>query len=86
MAGVFIGVFLMIAGMMFFCIGVYDQFDLKNFVKKTDVEAAMSGNWTYQVFNCNGSTSKDREGQTHFVSSKDVQERIDKLNKVLQGR
>ena len=56
------------------------------YVKKSDVVEAMSGDWTSNTFAYQAGSPPitDTKGNTHFYAVSDVQERIDKLNKVLE--
>lgn len=80
--------FYLFLGMLFTVIGavnIYQSKDLSDYVLKKDVIEAMSGDWRAQIFHCNSEKLTDADGNTHFYPAKDIDGRITKLNKVLNG-
>lgn len=83
MGQIVFGIIFVIAGIANIYCGIRPN--MSDYVLKTEVVKAMSGDWTVNTFKSNETVMADVNGDTTFYSAKNVQGRIDKLNKVLKG-
>ena len=79
--GIVCGILIVGSGLTVINVALFP--DRSHYVLKSDVIEAMKGDWRTNVFWNNSSELKDDRGNTQFYAVKDIDERIEKLNKVL---
>ena len=81
------GGFLILVGCIFTALGMNDIMDKRGYVKKYVVyDVFKDWDMPKQIFTSGGVTITDENGNAHFYATKYVDERIEKLNKVLKGQ
>lgn len=79
------GIILLVGGVLNITFGIVEKIDPNKWVEKSKIVEAFEGlNLSAQSFSCGAGMLEDKDGNKYFYAVKEIDKRIESLNKALK--